>query len=218
MNLSSSQKIAILGMSLLVLAGIIVVALKGMNVDLMFTQHKSINIVIGSEFDIRDVQTICNEVFKNKKTVIRKIGTFGDSANINVVSITDEEKVNLVEKVNERFNLKLDASKITISSNPNIRIRDLIRPYITPVSLSLLAIYAYIGIRFRKLNVLKVLLTITGVLVITEALMASLIAIVRIPVTPVVVNILLVIGVIEILVFINKKEEEVKSIGLENKN
>ena len=122
MKLSSSQKIAILGMSLLVLAGIIVVALKGMNVDLMFAQHKSINIVIGTEFDIRDVQSICNEVFKNKKTVVRKIGTFGDSANINVVSITDEEKLNLVENVNERFNLTLDASQINISSNPNIRI------------------------------------------------------------------------------------------------
>ena len=34
MNLSSNKKIIILGLSLLILAGIIVVALKGMNVDL----------------------------------------------------------------------------------------------------------------------------------------------------------------------------------------
>ena len=46
MKLSSNKKIALLGIILLILAGIIVVALKGMKVDLMLTKHKSIDIVI----------------------------------------------------------------------------------------------------------------------------------------------------------------------------
>ena len=65
MKLSSNKKIVLLGIILLILAGIIVVALKGMKVDLMLTKHKSMDIVIGKEFNINDVRNICNEVFKD---------------------------------------------------------------------------------------------------------------------------------------------------------
>ena len=215
MNLSSNKKIAILGIVLLVLAGMIVVALKGMNVDLMLAQHKSINIAIGKEYDIHEVERICKEVLGNKAFVVRKIGTFGDAVNVNVISITDEEKTNLVEKINQKYSIQLVANEISVNSNSNIRIRDMIRPYILPVSIVFIAIYAYIAIKYKNLNSLKVLLTITGIIVITEAVLASLVAIVRIPVTPVVVNLLFVIALAEIIVFMYKKEKDLKTIGLE---
>lgn len=210
MELSSNKKIAILGIILLILAGIIVVALKGMNVDLMLAKHKSINIVIGKEFDIKDVQAICDEVFQNKDVVLRKIGTLADSVNVNALSITDEEKLSLVEKINKKYEISLVADQIAVVSDSNIRIRDLIRPYIVPVIISFVVIYAYMGIRFKKLNPLKVLLTITGIILVTEAILVSLIAISRIPVSPIVVNLLLLIGLAELIVFIYKKEKELK--------
>lgn len=211
MNISSNKKIAILGIILLVLAGSIVVALKGMNVDLMFMQHKSVNIPIGKEYNIKDVESICKEVFSNKDFVVRKIGTFGDAANVNVISITDEEKNNLVEKINEKYDIKLVATEISVNSNSNIRIRDIIRPYIIPVIISFAVIYIYMAIRYKKLNILKTLLTITIIIFITEIGLASLIAIVRVPITPSVVNLLFVIALAEIIVFISKKEKELKN-------
>ena len=211
MNLSSNKKIAILGIILLILAGIIVVALKGMNVDLMYTQHKSVNIPIGKEYKIEDVENICKEVFGNKEFVVRKIGTFGDSVNVNVVSITDEEKTNVVEKINQKYDLKLEATMISVNSSSNVRIRDIIRPYIVPSIISFIAIYAYMAIRYRKLNILKILLTITIIIAITEITLVSLIAIVRLPITPSVITILFAISIIELIVFMSKKEKELKN-------
>lgn len=207
MNLSSNKKIIILGLSLLILAGIIVVALKGMNVDLMLAQHKSIDIIIGKEFDIKEVEAICKEVFQNKEVVLKKVEAFGDTVSINAVTIADEEKTNLVAKINEKYGTDLVAEEIDVKSNSNIRVRDLIRPYILPTGISFVLIYAYIAIRFRKLNPVKMLLTITAIILITEAVIASVVAISRIAITPTIINIMLVIGIAEIIIFIYRKEK-----------
>lgn len=206
MNLSSNKKIIILGLSLLILAGIIVVALKGMNVDLMLAQHKSIDIIIGKEFDIKEVEEICKEVFQSKEVVLKKVEAFGDTVSINAVTIADEEKSNLVTKINEKYGTDLKAEEIDVKSNSNIRVRDLIRPYIIPAVISFVLIYAYIAIRFRKLNPLKTLLKITGIILITEALIASVVAISRIAITPIIINIMFVVGIAEIIIFMYKKE------------
>ena len=182
-----------------------------MNVDLMLAQHKSMNLAIEKEYNLKDIKNICKEVFKEKAFVLRKTGTFGDSVNINAVSITEEEKTNLIQKINEKYELKIESNNIIIESNSNIRIRDLIRPYIAPTIISFVIIYAYMAIRFRKLNILKTLLTITGIIFVTEIVLASLIAIIRIPVTPIVLNIMFVIGVAELIVFIYKKERELET-------
>ncbi len=211
MKLSSNKKIVLLGIILLILAGIIVVALKGMKVDLMLTKHKSMDIVIGKEFDINEVKNICNEVFKDKDVVLRKIENFGDAVSVNATTISDEEKQNLITKINEKFEISLVADDIEVKSNSNIRIRDMVRPYFAPVCVSFVMIYTYIGIRFNKLNALKVLLSITGIILLTEAVIASIVAISRIPVSPIIVNLMLVIAVAEIIIFIYKKEEELKS-------
>lgn len=215
MNLSGNKKIVMLGLSLLILAGIIVVALRGTVVDLMVGQHKSMNIVIGKEFEVSDMESICKEVFKDKKTVIRKIEVFEDSVNINVVSITDEEKTNLISKINEKYSLELDASQITVNSNSNIRIRDIVKPYFAPVGISIVLVYLYIAIRFKKLNPLKVLGWLTAYLLITEATIASIIAIFRISLSPVVINLMLLIAVVEIMLYINKKEKDLVSLSVE---
>lgn len=206
MNLSSNKKIIILGLSLLILAGIIVVALKGMNVDLMLAQHKSIDIIIGKEFDIKEVEGICKEVFQSKEVVLKKVEAFGDTVSINAVTIADEEKANLVTKINEKYGTDLKAEEIDVKSNSNIRVRDLIRPYIIPAVISFVLIYAYIAIRFRKLNPLKTLLKITGIILITEAVIASVVAISRIAITPIIINIMFVVGIAEIIIFMYKKE------------
>lgn len=215
-NINSNKKIVLLGLILLLLAGIIVVALKGMKVDLMLEQHKSIDLVIGKEVNLKEIKTICNEVFGSKKVVLRKIELFEDAVNINVVSITDEEKINLINKVNEKYNISLVAEEIAINTNSNIRIRDLIKPYVLPLGISMVIIYIYIAIRFKKLNIIKTLGIITVIIIISEAIIASVVAIARIPVTPTLLNLLVMIAIIEILIYINKREKDLKNALLES--
>ena len=60
MNLKSvNKKILYLAMILLILAGIVVVALKGFKVDLMLERHESVNFLIGKDFSVREVKYKC---------------------------------------------------------------------------------------------------------------------------------------------------------------
>ena len=149
-------------------------------------------------------------MFGNKRVVLRNVELFDDSVNINVESITNEEKEVLVSKINEKYGTELTVEGLTVNSNSNIRIRDLVKPYFKPVILSIVLIVVYLIIRFRKENVLSVLGTITGIIVLTEAGLASIIAIVRIPLSPIMINLMTVVAIIELLVYINKKENDSK--------
>lgn len=211
MKLSGSKKIVLLGLILLIIAGAVVVALKGFNVDLMLEQHEEMNIVIGKEINIKDIKSICKEVFKNKQVVVRTVDLFNDSVNISVESMTDEEKNELVNKINEKYETELSAENLSAYTVSNVRIRDLVRPYISPVLISVIVIVAYLIIRFRKMSVLKLLGKLFGIIILTEAVIASIIAISRIPVSATIVNLMTVVAVIELIFYISKTEKEYKN-------
>ena len=178
MKLNENKKVVILGLILLIVAGVIVVALKGFNVSLMLSKHEEINFVIGKKIDIKDIKDICKEVFKDKKAIIRKVELFDDSVNISVLSITDDEKQNLVNKMNEKYETQFTVEDLKISNVSNIRIRDLIKIYIKPVCIFGLIIGVYILIRFIKMNSLKLIGNLICILFFTEAIIASTIAII----------------------------------------
>lgn len=211
MKLSGSKKIVLLGLILLIIAGIVVVALKGFNVDLMLEQHEEMNIVIGKEINIKDIKSICKEVFKNKQIVVRTVDLFNDSVNISVESMTDEEKNELINKINEKYETELSVDNLTSYTVSNVRIRDLVRPYISPVLISVIIIVAYLIIRFRKMSTLKLLGKLFGIIILTEAVIASIIAISRIPVSATIVNLMTVVAVIELIFYISKTEKEYKN-------
>lgn len=214
MKLSGSKKILLLGIILLIVAGIVVVALKGVKVSLMLQQHESINVYLGKKAEIEDVKNICKEVFGNKTVVVRGVEYFNDSFNINVESITDEEKNILVQNLNKKLETDLTAELLNVSTTPNIRIRDVIKPYIKPVIISTILITVYMIIRFRKMNAVKLLTKVFGLIILTEAVIFSLIAITRIPLSPTIINLMAVVAVIELILYINKTE---KKPAVENK-
>ena len=152
MKLSGTKKILLLGLILIIIAGIVVVALKGVNVSLLYEQHESVNLVVGKEIDINDIKDICKEVFNNKEVLVRKLELFDDAVNINVESMTDEEKQNLVAKVNEKYGTEFTVESINVNVNPKVRIRDIVRPYLIPLVIVTIAIVAYMVIRFRKIK------------------------------------------------------------------
>lgn len=201
---NGNKKIVLLGLILLIIAGIIVVALKGFNVSLMLEQHESLNIMVGKEIDINEIKNMCNEVFKDKKVVVRSIDLFNDSVNISVQAITDEEKSELINKINEKYGTELVADNVNVNTIANVRIRDLVRPYVKPIVISVVVIIAYLIILFRKMSAFKLLGKIALIILLTEATLASIIAIVRIPMSPVIVNLMTVVAVFELLFYINR--------------
>ena len=206
------NKIVLLGIILLIVAGLVVVALKGFSVSLFYKQHEEININVGKEITFEEMNNICKEVFENKKYEVRMMELFNDSVNIRVENtITDDEKTNLVNKINEKYETQIEASALTVNKNSNIRIRDIIRPYEKPVCASALMIVCYLYLRYRKYNPLSFLYYLFINIALTELCLASIIAIIRVPVSPLIVNVLVLIGVIELLVLISRKEKEYKN-------
>ena len=202
------KKISILGLCLLILAGIVVVLFRGFNVDFLLEQHEVIEFTIGKDFELSDVKAICKEVFGNKKVALRKIELFNDSVSINVSSITNEEKEKLVNKLNEKFGTTKSVSEVEVKTVAKVRIRDWVKPYIKPISVASVIILAYIAIRFREENLFKLFAKIIGIIVLTILTVLSICAICRIPMSPIYIMILTAIALLELIIYINKLDAE----------
>ncbi len=209
MKLSGSKKIILLGIVLLIIAGIVVVSLKGVKVSLNLQQHEEVNVYIGKPVELKEVKNICKEVFGNKYFMVIDVDTFNDAYSINVESLTNEEKQALLTKINEKFGVKLVETDISIKTLSNIRIRDIVKPYIKPVIISAILMAVYMVIRFRKENAIKLLGKIFGIIVVTEAMIFSIIAIARIPLSALMINAMAVIAIVELCLYINKLEKKI---------
>ena len=201
------KKISILGLCLLILAGIVVVLFKGFNVNFLLEQHEAVDFVIGKDFELSNVIKIFKEVFGNKKVVLRKIEVFNDSVSINVSSITNEEKENLVKKLNEKFGTDKDIASIEVKTVANVRIRDWVKPYIKPITVSSFIILAYISIRFRNENILKLLGKIIGIIILTVFAILSVFAICRVPMSPIYIMLLITVALVELIIYTIKINE-----------
>ncbi len=207
MKLSGNKKIILLGMILLIIAGIVVVSLKGVKVSLTHQQHEVVNVYLEKKIDLKEFKKVCEEVFGNKTFEVRKVEYFNNSFNINIENITDEEKSKLIEKINEKFETELNVENLNVYTVSNIRVRDIVKPYVKPVIISTVLMVVYMIVRFRKMNAFKMLGKIFGIILLTEAVIASLIAITRLPLSATIINLMAIIAVCEMILYINKLEK-----------
>ena len=211
MKISGRKKIILLGIILLIIAGIVVVALKGVKVSLILQQHEELNVYIGKPTNIKDMKDICKDVFNDKRFVVRNLDIFSDAYSINVESVINEERDELITKVNEKFGVNITIDDISEKNVSNIRIRDIIKPYVKPVLISAVLMAVYVVIRFRKESAIKLLGKISGMIILTESVIFSIIAVLRVPLSATMINLMAVIAIIELCLYINKLES--KKIG-----
>ena len=181
-QLIKSKQLKIVLIVLIIIAGIAMIAVKGFNFDLKYQDTQRVELYLETEFNISDIKQITNEVFGNQKVMIQKVEVFEDSVSITTTSISDEQKNNLITKVNEKYGTELKAEDIQIEDIAHTRGRDIIKPYIIPFAIAVIATLVYIGIRYYKLNTVKVVLKSIGILLLSQVLLFSIIAITRIPI------------------------------------
>ena len=209
-----NKKIASIALVLFIIAGIVVVLFRGFNVDLMLESHKRLDFVIGKDFEVSDVEKIAKEVFNKERTVIRVIELFDDSVSIDVRKVTDEELTKLIEKMNEKYSLEYKIEDFEIVDVPNVRIRDMVKPYILPCIITMIIVSILVGVHYRhsKEKFYVVLLKMYASLAVVELVLISIIAILRIPFNTAVIPVLLIIGCIEVAVFLEKHEKMLKEL------
>lgn len=209
------KKIAQIILICLVLAGIIVIATLGFNVGVRYGENTQININIGKEFDSKDIKNIAKEVFGNQSVIVEYVEIYKDVVQITVKDATDEQIAELNNKINEKYELSNDLSNaddVLVARNANTRLRDLVMPYILPISISAAIIVIYEVIRFRKLGVWKVLYEAILAIIAPQAVLFSIYAIARIPVNRLTAPISIALYMLSVFkgieIFLEQKQEK----------
>lgn len=130
---------------------------------------------------------------------------------ITVKEATEEQITTLNDKINEKYEIENQLTDIKVVHIPNVRLRNIIKPYILPISIVSIIIIVFAMIVFRKLGALKVAYEVAISIVAPQAILASFYAVTRIPVNRLTTIIAIMIFIISItlpMVKLNKVKEE----------
>ena len=170
-------------LAVIAIVAAVIIGVKGLNFGLKYSPSKQIQINIGQEFKNSDIEIMVKEVIGNKEVIVQKVETYEEIVCITVKEITDEQIAQLNSKINDKYGTENTVDgDVTITDLPSLRARDLIRPYVLPIGLSLALIIIYAGFKFKKIEILEILGKVLGFNILAEVLYVSILAITRLPV------------------------------------
>lgn len=213
-----NKKILYIILACIIVIGAVIIGFKGLNFGLKYEPNKQIEIYIGKEFDNNDIKQMVREVIGNEQVIIQKVELYDEMVSITVKEISDEQIEELNKKVNEKYEIDNKVSEdLIITENANLRGRDLVKPFIFPIALSLIIILVYATIRFRKIDIFEVLLKIFGINIFAQLLYISILAITRLPVNILTVPTAIAIYTVVTLVIFNEFETKERKFEQEEK-
>ena len=197
----------------IIIAGIVVIGTVGLKADIVYSKNVEIDVYLAKVFEENDIKQIVSEVFPNERTIIQKIELFDDMFCVTLADTrTDEELKSKVEeltnKLNEKYGLELKEENIEIMHNPKVKLSSIILPYIIPIAISMIILFVYVGIRYKKLGTVKIIFTYLISIIALEMLLISIIAITRYQINQLIVPLALLLLIVEITIFglINEKK------------
>ena len=185
---------------------------KGFNFDLKYQDTKQIEFGLDKQFSISDIKAITDEVLNNEPVLIRKVEVYEDAVNITAREITDEQKANIITKVNEKYGTDLNADEIEIVTVAHTKGRDIIMPYVVPFIIATIIILIYMMIKYYKLNSGKVLLKTIGIIILTQVLLFSIMAITRIPIGRLTIPLILIVYMLTLIGLTTKFEKRLSQL------
>lgn len=210
-----SKQLKIILIALVIMAGVVMIAVKGFNFDLKYQDTQRVELYLKTEFNISDIRQITDEVFGNQKVMIQKVEVFEDSVSITTTSISDEQKNNLITKINEKYGTELTAEDTTVEDIGHTRGRDIIKPYIVPFAIAVIVVLIYLGIRYHKLSIAKVIAKSIGIMALAQVLLFSVIAITRIPIGRLTIPMVILVYLLTLFGITNMFEKNLSKKNLE---
>lgn len=210
------KKISYVILIAIIIAGGVMVGIKGFNKDIPYKDNSTIYVSVGKEFSIKEMRDIAKEVFGNQRVLVQVVELYKDMVSFTVEEKSDEELAPKVEelnkKINEKYGLENKVENISIVHSPKVRLRDIISPYIWPVGICTTLVFVYAMIRYRKLGAFRTLgKYIVGVLGI-ELLYLSLIALTRLPINQLVIPVGLLLYTLAIIIVTVKREIKLEKL------
>lgn len=209
-EISKKTKIVAFLIAIIVIAGIIVTLTIGLRFDLRYQTAKRIELYLQKEFNIEDIKKITDETIPNQEVIIQKVEVYEDSVSILSNDITEEQKSNLINKINEKYGVALSADNVEITTVPHTRGRDIIRPYVIPFIIATVIILVYMAIRYHRLGIIKTIIKTILTLIVTQALLLSIIAITRIPIGRFTIPMVLAVYVLTLIGITSSFEKKLK--------
>ena len=197
MKQKNKKIIAIAIIALIILAGIIVVSVYGFHKELRFSQSQRIDIYVEQQVDKEKVKEIATEVL-GMHNMVQTVEIYEDMVTIRAISISNEQKNTIVNKLKENYKFEQTAELTDINTVPATRLRDMYKQYILPFVISMVLVSIYMIIVYYKKGILNVLVNILVIPTVAELLLLSWMAIVRIPIgriTPVLVLLMYVASI-----------------------
>lgn len=202
------NKLLYILIAIVIIAGILVGCTAKFKFSLAYDDSVRVEMYIGKDYTKADVEAIAKEAFGTKEVLIQKIEFFNDSVAITVRESNDEKLNNLVAKVNEKYGTTLAKEDLTVVDVPHYRGRDIMSNYIVPIAISAVLIIVYSIIRFRKLELAKVVAKLVIWPIIVEALYLSILAIARIPISYYTLPLGIILAVITLTIITYKNEKK----------
>lgn len=209
------KKIVYAILACIIIAGIAITFTVGVNVDIIYSKNVEIDIYIGKTVELEEIKQLAKEVFQNEKIMVQEIELFKDMVSIKMPEKSDEELKESIEKLNTKINEKYGTENkvednIAIIHNPKIKLSSIIKPYIIPVGISMIIIMIFVGIRYKKLGMIKIIANYILWTGVVASVYLSLIAITRIPINRLTIPIGLTLYIITItsLSFMNERKLE----------
>lgn len=197
---------------LIIIIGIALGMLKGLNYSLEYQANQKIELYIGKVVDRKDIEEITNNVFGKNENKVQIVEIFNDMVAITVKDSNDEQIENFVNAINEKYGVEYTKDDVEIIKESQMSILDIIKPYIIPVIIALALVVIYIAIRYHKLGFWKILLSTILWIIVIEALLYSVYAIIRLPVNAITIPIALMVFVFTVLGIIINSENKLKLI------
>lgn len=170
-------------------------------------------VPIKEEYNIEDVREAVKEALGKDEIKVEKESENAMYASIEVNMLTEKDIEKINEKINEKLGLKNTVDNIsatnviTTTIVPRVRLIDMAKQYIQFTAIATVIVLIYFAVRFKKIGIKDILQDSVTVLVFSELLYMSIIAITRFP-----INKLVVIGAYSvyfaILTYLNAKYME----------
>lgn len=206
----------------IIIVGIIITFTIGLNVDIIYSKNVEIDVYIGKVVELEEIKQIAKEVFPNEKMIIQEIELFNDMVSITMKDKTDEELKEPVEQLNTKINEKYGTENtvednIAIAHNSKIRLSSILKQYLLPIAISMIIILVFAGIRYRKLGIVKIIMSYVLYTGVIELVYLSLLAITRFPINRLVIPIGLVLYIITITSLSFKNEKKLLNVMQEER-
>lgn len=205
-------KILVAMIAIILILGLIMIFTKGLAFELKYKDSQKIEINLGKEFKHNDIKGITKEVFGKKPVIIQAIEVYKDAISITVTEITEEEKSELVKKINEKYETEINSEDVKIEDLSHTRGRDIIKPYIIPFIVFTVVILGYLVIKYNKLNSFEVLTQSIGIIVLSQLVLLGIMAITRMPVGKFTIPSILLVYMLSTYICTTKFEQDLEEI------